>query len=105
MGVTGDNSRGPAQITVGASADCGVTFGAFVNITTGAAGYSTGPTPVLEKDGRLWRAFERNDGAWPSGYSTLAVSAICVLSSETSRPTSNAKGPCPPHSRRSRPTR
>jgi hypothetical protein len=75
MGVTGDNSRGPAQITVGASADCGVTFGAFVNITTGAAGYSTGPTPVLEKDGRLWRAFERNDGAWPSGYSTLAVSA------------------------------
>ena len=75
MGVTGDNSRGAAQIVIARSLDCGLTWSQSSNLTTGTNAYSTGPTPVLlTKDGRLWRAYERNDGAWASGYSVVVFS-------------------------------
>ncbi len=78
MGVTGDNSRGAAQIVIARSNDCGITWSQSSNLTDRTTtAYSTGPTPVLlSKDGRLWRAYERNDGAWASGYSVVVVSIM-----------------------------
>jgi hypothetical protein len=81
FGVTGDNSRGPAQIAIAASSDCGVSWTAASSLSSGNVGFSTGPTPVISAGGRLWRAFERNDGPdWPGSYTSLVMSAAANAS-------------------------
>jgi len=63
-----------SQAIISRSSDCGRTWNTSL-ITTWVHQISTGPTPVLISRNRLWRAFERNDGAWASGYGTFALSA------------------------------
>lgn len=76
MGVSSDNVYEPAQIVIAASSDCGTTWSNASYLTNDTVPYSTGPTPVVQHGGRLWRAYERNTGSWGSGYATLVVSAL-----------------------------
>jgi hypothetical protein len=75
LGTTNDGAPGPTQISIAASTDCGSTWQVVV-LTNSTQSYSTGPTPVLVHAGRLWRAFEHNEGAgWASGYAAVVLSA------------------------------
>jgi hypothetical protein len=77
MGTSNDNAipGSPAQMVLAATSDCGGTWTASVFLTNSSVAYSTGPTPVVLKDGRLWRGFEHNLGSWGTGYAVVAASA------------------------------
>jgi len=77
MGTSNDNAipGSPAQIVLSATTDCGTTWLPTAFLTNSSIAYSTGPTPVIVKDGRLWRAFEHNLGSWGTGYAAVAASA------------------------------
>ena len=38
--------------------------------------YHCAPVPVLRHGGRLWRAFEKQEGQWPSGFVAVVLSAL-----------------------------
>lgn len=64
-----------SQVVIARSLDCGATW-VHTILTNFTQKCSTGPTPVLAYSGRLWRAFERNDGPiWSSNYSSFVMSA------------------------------
>ena len=77
MGVSNDGASAGAAIA--RSADGGATWSpspaAVLAAGVGGAAFSTGPTPVLLHAGRLWRAYERNRGAWATGYAAVVLSA------------------------------
>lgn len=77
MGTSNDNAlpHSPAQVVLAATSDCGSTWTQTAFLTNSSVAYSTGPTPVVVKDGRLWRAFEHNFGSWGTGYAVVAASA------------------------------
>lgn len=78
LGVSNDGNAGvPAQATISRSLDGGATWvSPAVRLTNSSASFSTGPTPVLEFAGRLWRALEHNTApGWASGYSVVVLSA------------------------------
>ena len=79
LGVSDDgNVAGrKSQATIARSLDGGLSWSPAVFLTGSAtASFSTGPTPVLESQGRIWRAFEHNVGAgWASGYAVVVLSA------------------------------
>ena len=72
MGTSGD--AGVTQAAVSRSLDCGATWSTST-VTASTVALSTGPTPVLALNGRLWRAYERNNGAWAAGYQSFVLSA------------------------------
>jgi len=77
MGVSSDDGA-RAAIAIARSADGGATWSpspAAVLARNATSAYSTGPTPVLLWAGRLWRAFEHNEGPWASGYAAVVASA------------------------------
>ena len=74
MGVSSDSSRVTSEVSIARSTDCGGHWNTSV-LTTWQHDISTGPTTVVERAGRLWRAYERNDGAWASGYAAFMASA------------------------------
>eukprot|EP00047_Mylnosiga_fluctuans_P005687 m.242067 g.242067 ORF g.242067 m.242067 type:complete len:439 (+) comp13960_c0_seq1:1-1317(+) len=75
FGTTNDGNPAPTQIVIARSLDCGATWQPRV-LTNSTKSYSTGPTPILQHNGRLWRAFEHNTGpGWGSGYSAVVISA------------------------------
>jgi len=71
---TSINEGTNSQAIISRSLDCGMTWNTSI-VTTWIHQISTGPTPVLLSRNRLWRAFERNDGAWASGYGSFVLSA------------------------------
>jgi hypothetical protein len=75
LGTSSDNTYTSAQIVIAKSTDCGATWSNAVYLTNSSTPYSTGPTPVVQNAGRLWRAFEWNTGPWGSGYSSVVLSA------------------------------
>lgn len=82
LGVSGDGSAGVAQIVISASADEGVTWSPSVALTNSNVSYSTGPTPVMNYGGRLWRAHEHNTGAgWGRGYASVVISVPATAAS------------------------
>ena len=74
MGTSSDSSKVVSEVSLARSTDCGSTWNTSV-LTTWQHDISTGPTPVIEHNGRLWRAYERNDGAWAAGYAAMVASA------------------------------
>jgi hypothetical protein len=74
MGTSSDGTSAHADVAVSRSADCGVTWNTSLVLKWDHE-VSTGPTPVLAAGGRLWRAFERNDGAWATGFGSFMMSA------------------------------
>jgi len=65
-----------ARITIARSGDEGATWNVSTLVADSKAAFSTGPTPVLQAGGRLWRAFEHNLGSdWGSGYASVVLSA------------------------------
>jgi hypothetical protein len=71
---TSINANTNSQAIISRSNDCGKTWNTSI-LTTWQHQISTGPTPVLFSKNRLWRAFERNDGSWASGYGSFVLSA------------------------------
>lgn len=75
LGTTNDGFPGPTQISIASSSDCGSTWRGSI-LTHSNTSFSTGPTPVLQHSGRLWRAFEHNvQPGWASGYACVVLSA------------------------------
>ena len=76
LGVSGDNSGGVnAGVVIQQSLDDGMSWAKRTVILSASHGYSTGPTPALFHNGRIWRAVEYNAGSWGSGYHAVVVSA------------------------------
>jgi hypothetical protein len=77
MGVENDGTTSkPNQINIARSDDCGATWTASVALTKSNISFSTGPTPVLQHAGRIWRAYEWNTSpGWAVGYSAVLFSA------------------------------
>jgi len=75
MGSSSDGYTTHATAALARSSDCGVTWTPSVSLLSWQHQISTGPTPVLALGGRLWRAFERNDGAWATGFGSFMLSA------------------------------
>ena len=74
LGTSGDE-RSAGHIAIARSGDEGATW-TVATLVAGAQPFSTGPTPVLQSGGRLWRAFEHNVGpGWASGYASVVLSA------------------------------
>ncbi len=73
IGTSGDE-RSSGHITIARSGDEGATWD-VATLVADAKPFSTGPTPVLQSGGRLWRAFEHNLGPWGSGYASVVLSA------------------------------
>jgi len=73
IGTSGDE-RSNGHITIARSGDEGSTWD-VASLVADAKPFSTGPTPVLQSGGRLWRAFEHNLGPWGSGYASVVLSA------------------------------
>lgn len=74
LGTSGDE-QSQGHITIARSSDEGTTWVTSSLRAGGAQPFSTGPTPVLQSGGRLWRAFEHNVGSWASGYASAVLSA------------------------------
>ena len=72
LGTSGDSA---GRIVIARSGDEGATW-AVATLVASPQPFSTGPTPVLQAGGRLWRAFEHNIGpGWASGYASVVLSA------------------------------
>ncbi|MCX6622815.1 MAG: sialidase family protein [Acidobacteria bacterium] len=70
MGTTGEYGR----IVIRRSTDGGATWGSPAYLTSDGF-YHTAPMPMVEKDGRLWRAMERHPpGTW-GGFQAFLISA------------------------------
>ena len=74
MGTTSDSVASTSEVVIAQSKDCGITWNISV-LTSWQHSISTGPTPALIHAGRVWRALERNDGGWASGYAAWVMSA------------------------------
>jgi len=66
-------------IVIRRSTDGGATWTTPVDHASGLlrsdSMYHCAPVPVVEHNGWLWRAFERQTGTWPSGFEALVLSA------------------------------
>jgi len=73
--------RQDGDLVVRRSVDAGRTWTEPTNVRTGLlrsdARYHTAPMPVVEHDGRLWRAFENvmGPGGWGSNFRSFVMSA------------------------------
>lgn len=76
IGTSGDGSqKEPTQIVLSSSTDEGKTWANPVYLSNSTVSYSTGPTPVIVHNNRLWRVFEHNTGpGWATGYSSVVIS-------------------------------
>jgi len=76
--VIGTNRR-YGNIVIRRSDDGGETWTVATDASTGLlrgdSMYHCAPVPVVRHGGRLWRAFERQTGEWPSGFQAFVLSA------------------------------
>jgi len=72
-------SKRYGSIVIRRSTDGGATWTTPTDHSTGLlrsdSMYHCAPVPVVQNRGRLWRAFEKQTGEWPSGFQALVLSA------------------------------